>query len=99
VTVRLRVRVRPGARDERLRGWHGDGALKVEVTAPPEGGKANEAVVRLLADALGVRRIEVAVAQGHSSRSKVIEIEGIDEPELARRVERALAESGTERGR
>lgn len=94
MTGRLRVRVRPGARDERLRGWHGDGSLRIEVTAPPEGGRANEAVVRLLAGILGVRRGDVAVIQGHAARSKVIEVQGLGEPELRERIERSLGGEG-----
>lgn len=87
----LSVHVRPGGRAERLRGWRADGGLRVEVTAPPEGGRANEAVVRLLAESLGVRRGAVTVRRGASGRSKLIEIEGMDEAEVKSRIERALA--------
>ena len=52
---RLGLRVRPGGRKSRLTGVYGN-RLKVEVSAPPERGKANEAVLRLVAEALGVRR-------------------------------------------
>jgi len=69
----------------------------VEVTAPPEGGKANDAVVRLLAEALRVRRATVSVVRGASSRAKVVEVEGMDEAELKSRIERALGE-GVPRG-
>ena len=89
MTASVRVRVRPGAREERLRGWHGDGALKVEVTAPPEGGRANEAVIRLLAGALGLPRDRLRIVRGHTARKKVILIEGLDEAQVRARLEAA----------
>lgn len=91
----LRVRVHPGAQLERLRGWHG-GALRVDVTAAPERGRANDAVVRLLATALGVTRTDVNVRQGHTSRDKRIDVAGLELDELRARIDRALGES--ERG-
>jgi uncharacterized protein YggU (UPF0235/DUF167 family) len=86
----LRLHVRPSGRSDRLRGWHADGALRVEVTAVPEDGRANEAVIRLLASALGVRRSAVTVKQGAASRSKRIEVDGLDDAELKQRIQRAL---------
>jgi uncharacterized protein len=94
VTTRLAVRVHPGARRPGLAGWLDDGALKLAVAAPPEGGRANEAVVELLADTLGVPRRRVTVARGHGSRAKTIEIDGLDEAEVRRRVDAALAPKG-----
>lgn len=82
----------------RLRGWHPDGGLKVEVTAPPEGGKANEAVVRLLAGSLGVPRASITVKRGAGSRNKVIEVAEMSEAELKSRIERALDADGDARG-
>ncbi len=90
MTARLAVRVHPGARRAGLAGWREDGALKLAVAAPPEGGRANEAVVELIADTLGVARRQVTVARGGSSRSKTVEIEGLDEAEVRRRVDAAL---------
>ena len=65
----LRLRVQPGARREGIGGAHGD-ALKIAVTAPPEGGRANEAVLALLARLLGVPRRDVRILSGASSREK-----------------------------
>jgi len=73
---KVRVRVHPRARRDRIAGVHGD-ALKVEVTTPPEGGAANRAVERLLAAALGVPARDVAVVVGATSRSKVVAVDGI----------------------
>lgn len=95
MTATLRVRVHPGARIERLRDWHGD-ALRIDVIAAPERGRANDAVVRLLAAALGVTRTDVNVRQGHASRDKRIEVSGLEPDELRTRIDLALEES--ERG-
>jgi uncharacterized protein len=59
----------------------------VRVTAVPEGGQANEAVLRLLAERLQLPRRSVALVAGHSGRDKIVELTGIDEPEAARRLE------------
>jgi uncharacterized protein len=80
--TRLRLRVVPGARRSALVGRHGD-AWKVRVTAPPERGAANEAVLELLAEALGVSANEVRLVSGHGSRDKIVELTalGADEAE------------------
>ncbi len=90
VTSRLRVRVQPNATRSEIAGWYGD-ALRVRTTAPPVAGKANQAVTEMLAHALGVPSRQVNVARGHGSRDKVVEIVGIDEPELLRRVDGLIA--------
>ena len=90
VTSRLRIRVQPNASRLEIAGWHGD-ALRVRTTAPPAAGKANQAVSRMLAQALGVPQRDVNVVRGHGSRDKIVEIIGIDEPELLRLVERLIA--------
>jgi hypothetical protein len=90
VSALLAVRVRPGAAAEGLTGRLADGTLKLAVAAPPEGGRANRAVIELLARLLGVRRSQVAVVRGPASRAKLIEIEGMEGTEIERRIERAL---------
>jgi uncharacterized protein (TIGR00251 family) len=67
--VRLRLRVKAGARIDRLMGAH-SGSLKLEVGAAPERGKANDAVVKLLAKCLGLPRSSVVIAAGPTSRNK-----------------------------
>ncbi len=74
--VRFSVRVQPRASRSRVEGIHGD-ALKVRVNAPPVDGAANEAVVDVLAEALGVPRRMIRIVAGESSRSKVVEVTGI----------------------
>jgi uncharacterized protein len=65
----LGVRVRPGARREGVVGVHGD-ALKIAVTAPAEGGRANEALLALLARLFGVPRRDLRLLSGETSREK-----------------------------
>jgi uncharacterized protein (TIGR00251 family) len=87
-STRLRLRVSPGAHRTELVGRHGD-AWKVRVSAPPEDGRANDAVLKLLADRTGLPRRSVAIVSGHSSREKMVQMDGIDRPEAERRLESA----------
>jgi len=73
----LRVRVQPRARRTEIAGER-QGALLVRVTAPPVGGRANEAACKLLAGRLGVSPSRVAVVRGASSRDKLIRVEGLE---------------------
>lgn len=82
--MRIRVRVKPRAKEERIEGLSPDGTLVVRVAAPPERGKANERLVRILAEAFGVARSEVRVVAGHKSRDKVVEVEGVGKEVLGR---------------
>lgn len=84
--MRLAVKVVPGARRSRIVGWLDD-ALKVAVSAPPERGKANEAVAALLGEALDA---EVRLLQGGSSPRKVFEVVGLDDAQVRERLERSL---------
>ena len=70
---RLSVKVVPGSSRNQIVGWLGD-ALKIKVMAPPEKGRANEAVVETLAEKLGISTDDIEVVSGHSSTSKVIAI-------------------------
>ena len=72
----LRLRVVPGATRSRVVGRHGD-AWKVSVSASPERGRANDAVVALLAEALRVSRRDLEVTAGRSSRDKVVALDGL----------------------
>ena len=71
----LHVHVQPGAREDAAGGVH-DGALKVRVTAPPVDGKANAAVVRVVAGALGVPQRAVRVVGGTRGRRKTCRVAG-----------------------
>ena len=74
--MRFSVRVQPRSSRTGVEGLHGD-ALKVRVNAPPVDGAANEAVVEALAEALGVPRRAVRIVAGESSRTKVVEVDGV----------------------
>ncbi len=78
--VRLRIRVAPKASVDAIRGLHreadGSVSLKVSVTAPPEAGKANEAVIRTLAKAWKLQKSSLSVAIGERDRLKAIDIAG-----------------------
>jgi len=81
----LPVRVTPAAGRDALLGWQGD-VLRLSVAAPAERGKANEAVLRLLAVALGLPRQRLRIVRGQTSRQKLIAIEGVDEVEMRARL-------------
>ncbi len=67
--------VRPGSSRTEVGGSHAE-ALVVRVQAPATDGRANEAVVRALAEALGIPRRQVSIASGASSRHKVVALDG-----------------------
>ena len=83
--TRLRLRVSPGARRSEVVGRHG-AAWKVRVAAPPEDGRANAAVLRLLADRLELPPRQLTLISGHAARDKVVELAGIDAAEAERRL-------------
>jgi len=84
--VALELLVQPRASRTRVVGEH-DGRLKVQLAAPPVDGEANLALIAFLAEALGVRRADVAIARGDAGRRKTVRVAGAD----AAAVERALA--------
>lgn len=86
--VRVAVRVQPRSARDRVVGLHG-GALKVQVAKPPVDGAANQAVIELLAEWLGVPRRSVAIVQGKSRRDKVVEVASDDPVGLARQIQAA----------
>ncbi len=87
--LRLRVRVQPRSSHNRVVGTHGE-AIKVQVSAPPVEGAANEAVVAVLAEWLGLGRRSMAIVQGLSGRDKVVEVTAGDPLGLGARVDAAL---------
>jgi uncharacterized protein YggU (UPF0235/DUF167 family) len=79
------VKVAAGAPHDAIDGWLGD-VLKLRVAAPPERGKANAAVERLVADAMGVARSRVRIVAGHASPRKTLELSGVSESEVHTRL-------------
>jgi uncharacterized protein (TIGR00251 family) len=83
--ARISVTVSPGASRSELVGRHGDG-WRARIAAPPERGRANEALCKLLAEALDVPRRSVQVVAGQGARVKVVEIDGLEPAEIERRL-------------
>jgi len=83
--VVLPVRAQPGAKREGVVGEQ-NGALKVAVTAPPLDGRANEAVVAVLREALGLRRSQVELIGGVTGRDKRVLVRGLSAEELRRKI-------------
>lgn len=75
--VELLVLVQPRASRTKVVGVH-DGRLKVALAAPPVDGEANAALVEFLADALEVKRAQVALVDGETSRRKRVQVLGVD---------------------
>jgi len=81
----LQVRVTPRAAQDKIAGWDGD-ILRVRVTAPPVEGRANDALLRLLARALDVPTSRLRLVRGHRQRNKVVAVEGLSEEEVRTRL-------------
>lgn len=73
--ITLTLHIQPGAKKTEFAGLHGD-ALKIRLATPPVDGKANEALVRFVAETLGLAKSAVNLKSGQTSRRKVLEIVG-----------------------
>lgn len=87
--ARLPIRLTPRASRNGVRGER-EGAIVVHVTAPPVGGAANTALVAFLAKTLRIPKGAVRIVSGATSRTKVVEVSGLDEVEARRRLGRPL---------
>ena len=85
------VHVQPGARSNEL-SWLEDGILRLKVTAPPRKGQANQALVALIAEVLGVPKSAVQIIRGTTGRRKLVAIQGLDSGELKKKLN--VVESG-----
>jgi uncharacterized protein (TIGR00251 family) len=81
----LPVRAQPNAKRAGPQGER-NGALKVAVTAPPEDGRANEAIVEVLRGLLGVKRSEIVLLSGQTSRDKKFLVRGLTREQLLARL-------------
>jgi uncharacterized protein (TIGR00251 family) len=88
VSTRVRLRVSAGANSAHVVGRHGE-AWKVRVAAPAEGGRANEAVVRLLAETLSLPHNAVTLVSGHGARDKIVQLTGLGPTQIERRLSSA----------
>ena len=79
------VRVTPRASQDKIAGWEGD-VLRVRVTAPAVEGRANDALLRLLARALDVPTGRLRLVRGQTQRNKVVAVDGLSEEEVRARL-------------
>ena len=89
--VRIAVRARPGASKDAVVGLYGD-ALKIAVRAAPENGKANDALIKVIASFFGVKPGQVALSRGGSSATKSFVIRGIDAAAARQRIRDGLSD-------
>ena len=82
---KLSVKVVPGSSKNELAGWLGE-SLKLRVTAKPEKGKANSAVVSLLSEYLGIPKNQLSIKSGHTSSRKVVTIIGLSTSQVKKRL-------------
>lgn len=82
----LQVKVVPGASRTRVAGRYGEG-IKVQVAAAPEKGKANDAVVAVLAEWLGLKSAQVRIAAGQTQPRKTVALAGISKEKLLEKME------------
>ena len=86
----LSLRVQPKAKRNAVLGEQA-GALKVSVTAPPEDGRANDAVLALLREEYELQRTQLVLLSGHTNRNKVVLVRGVTPEELARMITAKLS--------
>ena len=80
--ITLTLHIQPGAKKTEFAGLHGD-ALKIRLAAPPVDGKANEALVKFLAEVLHLPKSAVTLKSGQTSRRKVLEVSGATTASIA----------------
>ena len=82
----ITVQVQPNASRNQVTRY-ADGVLHVRIAAPPVRGKANRELIEFLSDILGVSRSSLSIEKGHTSRRKVIAVEGMEQGEVMERIE------------
>jgi uncharacterized protein len=93
-TCRIQVRLTPRAARNEVIGWQGD-ILRVRVNAPPVDGRANEALIELLARRLSTPETSLRLVQGTKARNKVIEVVGLTEEEVRSRLDSQTSHKGS----
>lgn len=82
----INVRVQPRSSRGRVVGFR-DGTLRASVTAPAQDGRANAALLELLADTLGLAKSRLNIVRGHTSRDKIVAVEGLTDGDIQRLLE------------
>jgi uncharacterized protein (TIGR00251 family) len=75
--ITIEVKVEPRSSKKGISGVMED-VVRVKLTAPPVGGEANEQLIEVMSEAMGVRKSDIRIVRGHSSKKKVIEIRGVE---------------------
>ncbi|MBN2238388.1 MAG: DUF167 domain-containing protein [Dehalococcoidales bacterium] len=88
IQTKLDIKVHPGAGKNEITGFR-DGVLNIKVTARPEKGKANTALVNYLSSILGISKSSIEIAKGSTSRLKTVAIEGLDIDTITGLIEKA----------
>lgn len=83
--VLISIKAVPGAKRDEVSGMLGD-RVKIRVSAPAEGGKANDAICRVVAEKLGVRDRQVEIVSGHTNPEKVVRVTGMTPGEVVQRL-------------
>lgn len=83
--VFISIRVHPNAARNEIAGFS-DGAWQVKVSAPPAKGKANKELITFIAKVLGVSKGSLSITKGHTSRNKVIAVDGLTQEEIVKRL-------------
>jgi uncharacterized protein YggU (UPF0235/DUF167 family) len=84
-SARLEIRLKPRAKSDRIR-LGPAGLLAVAVTSPPVDDRANEHLIRLLSESLGIARSSIAILRGGHGRNKVVAVEGLTKEETLKRL-------------
>jgi uncharacterized protein (TIGR00251 family) len=92
----LNIKVVPGSSRDQIAGRLGS-AIKVKVSAAAEHGKANDAVIKLIADTFGLRTNQIQIVRGHTQPRKVLEIQSLEQSGLDERVRRILQQRNVDR--
>ena len=95
--IELNVHAQPGAGRTQIVGRHG-AAVKVRVASPPEKGKANEALIKALSEAFGVKSSAVTLVDGATSRTKRFRITGVEPDDFVDRLDDAIVAGGAGQG-
>ena len=80
--ITLTLHIQPGAKKTEFAGLHGD-ALKIRLAAPPVDGKANDALIKFVAETLKLPKSAVNLKSGQTSRRKVLEVSGAEASVIA----------------
>lgn len=79
--AKIQVHVQPNAKKNEIIQQQ-DGSLKIKITAPPQEGKANRELIAFLAQKLKIKKNDILLAHGETSKSKLIEVKGLDKSEI-----------------